>query len=347
MAAQHEAPQEGQPAGRRGRTAFVTGATGFLGRNLVEQLVGAGWRVIALHRPTSDLTMLKRFPVEGVVGTIEDPVSLEKAMPAGVDAVFHLAADVSFWSRHNQRQTRTNVDGTRHVVAAARNKGARRLICTSSTSVYGLPRAVYDETAPHLGKGSWFHYQHTKALAEEEVRQGIAQGLEAVLLNPANIVGPYDKNNWAKLIRLAVERRLPRVPPGRASFCHAVEVARAHIAAVDRGRSGENYILGGADASYLEVVQTIGEVVGQPVNTRVASPLMMRLGGRLFSWVSWFTGREPLVTPESAAFLSADLVCRSDKAVRELGYRPQSLRTMLADCYAWMVAEGILPAKKG
>ncbi len=345
MAQQNGEAQEGQPEGRPGRTAFVTGATGFLGLNLVEQLVGSGWQVFALHRPSSDLTMLKRFPVRLVVGTVEDPVSLEQAMPEGVDAIFHLAADVSFWSRHRQRQTRTNVDGTRNVVTTARKRGARRLICTSSTSVYGFPAAPYDETAPHLGRGSWFHYMHTKALAEEEVRKGIAEGLEAVFLNPANIIGPYDQHNWAKLIRLAVERRLPRVPPGRASFCHAVEVARSHIAAVDRGRSGENYILGGADASYLDVVRIIGELVGQPVNTRVASPVLMRLGGRVLGWVSWFTGREPLVTPESAAFLSADLVCRSDKAVRELGYRPLPLRTMLADCYAWMVAEGILPPK--
>jgi nucleoside-diphosphate-sugar epimerase len=228
-------------------------------------------------------------------------------------------------------------------VATARKKGARRLIYTSSTSVYGFPRSPYDETAPHRGRGSWINYMHTKTVAEEEVRQGIAQGLEAVLLNPANIVGPYDQHNWARLIRLAVERRLPRVPPGRASFCHAGEVARAHIAAVDRGRSGENYILGGADASYLEVVRLIGELVGQPVNTRVASATLMRIGGRFLGWWSWFTGREPLVTLESAAFLSADLVCRSDKAIQELGYRPLPLRTMLSDCHAWMVAEGVLP----
>jgi dihydroflavonol-4-reductase len=338
MAQQNEEPQR--------RTAFVTGSTGFLGLNMVEQLVAAGWRVLALHRPTSDVTLLTRFPVERVVGTIEDAVSLENALPEGVDAVFHLAADVTFWSRHRERQTRTNVDGTRNVVAAALKRGVRRLIYTSTTSVYGFPGKVYDETAPHLGRGSWFHYQHTKALAEEEVRAGIANGLEAVLLNPANIIGPYDRHNWARLICLAVAGKLPRVPPGRGSFCHAVEVARAHLAAVDRGRSGENYILGGADASFLEVIQTIGEVVGQPVNTRVATPLMMRLGGRLFRWTSWFTGREPLVTPESAAFLSADLVCRTDKAVRELAYRPVPLRTMLADSYKWLVVEGVLPAKK-
>src|SRR3954451_23508421 len=115
------------------RTAFVTGATGFLGLNLVEQLTGLGWTAVALHRPTSDLTYLKRFPVRLVEGAVEDAASLERAVPEGVDAVFHAAADVTFWSRHRERQTRTNVDGTRNVVAAALRRGARKVVHTSTT----------------------------------------------------------------------------------------------------------------------------------------------------------------------------------------------------------------------
>src|SRR5207244_2429844 len=112
-------------------------------------------------------------------------------------------------------------------------------------------------TAPHLGRGSWFHYMHTKALAEEEVRAGIGRGLDAVFLNPANIIGPYDRHNWARLILLAAAGKLPTIPPGRGSFCHATEVARAHLAAAERGRTGENYILAGADASFADVFRTI------------------------------------------------------------------------------------------
>lgn len=326
------------------RTAFVTGATGFLGLNLVEQLVAGGWQVVALHRPTSDLTYLKRFPVRLVEGAVEDAASLDRAMPEGVDVVFHTAADVTFWSRHRERQTRTNVDGTRHVVAATLKHGARKLVYTSTTSVYGFPPGPFDETAPHLGRGSWFHYMHTKTLAEDEVRAGIGRGLDAVLLNPANVVGRFDRHNWARLVRLAAEGRLPLIPPGRASFCHAAEVARTHVAAADHGRTGENYILGGADAGYADLVRLIGEVVGRTVKVRVARPRMLRVAGRVLGWVSLVTGREPLVTPESAAFLGADLVCRSDKAVRELGYRPVPLREMLEDCHGWLAAEGFLAA---
>src|SRR4051812_49273552 len=161
--------------------ALVTGATGFLGLNLVRELTAGGWRVIALHRPNADLKYLRRFPVEPAVATLEDAASLDRAMPEGLDAVFHAAADLSSWHGHRDRQTRANVDGTRHLVDVAVRRGVRKFIHTSTTSVYGLPRLPFDETAPHLGRGSGFHYQHTKALAEVEVRAGIARGLDAVI----------------------------------------------------------------------------------------------------------------------------------------------------------------------
>jgi nucleoside-diphosphate-sugar epimerase len=323
------------------RSAFVTGGTGFLGLNLVDRLTAARWKVFALHRSTSDLTHLKRFPVELVRGSIEDASSLDAAVPARVDVVFHVAGDVSFWSRHRQRQTRTNIDGTRNVVAAALKRRAK-LVHTSTTSVYGFPPSAFDETAPHLGRNSWFHYMHTKAVAEEAVREGIAGGLDAVILNPANIIGPYDRHNWARLILLAAAGKLPRIPPGRGSFCHATEVARAHVAAAEHGRTGENYILGGADASFADLIRTIGDVVGREVPSRIMRPRFMRSAGRVLGWVSLVTRREPVVTPESAAFLCADLTCKTDKAVRELGYQPSSLLTMVRDCHRWLVAEGFL-----
>jgi nucleoside-diphosphate-sugar epimerase len=329
------------------RTAFVTGSTGFLGLNLIAQLVTDGWQVTALHRPQSNLTYLRRFPVQLVQGCIEDAGSLAAVVPENVDAVFHAAADVSFWSGHKERQTRTNVDGTRNMVAVALQKGVRKFIHTSTTAVYGFPAGPFDETAPHLGRHSGFNYLATKAEAEEEVRNGIAQGLDAVILNPANIVGPYDLHNWSRLILLAAQGKLPRVPPGSGCFCHAVDVARAHLTAVDRGRRGENYILGGVDASYVEVVRLIGEVLNRRVNARPIPPRLLRGVGRLLGWASWVTRREPFVTPESAAYLCADIVCRSDKAIRELGYQVRPLRSLLEDCCRWLTAEGLLPASTG
>jgi nucleoside-diphosphate-sugar epimerase len=326
------------------RTAFVTGATGFLGLNLISELCEADWQVIALHRPQSDLKYLQRFPVRRVVAAIEDEAALEQAMPAGVDVVFHTAADVSYWSGHKARQTRTNVDGTRNLVEVALRRGVKKFVHTSSTGVYGLPGHPVDETAPHLARGSWFNYQHTKVLAEDAVRAGITRGLDPIFLNPANIIGPYDLHNWSRLIRLAAEGRLSRVPPGGGSFCHVAEVARAHVAAATQGRTGENYILAGADASYAELVRTLGEIMQRPLSTRVVHWRLLRGLGRVLNLVSRITGREPFMTPEAAAYLSANLICRHDKAARELGYRAVPLRTMLVDCYRWMQVEGLLPA---
>ena len=115
---------------------------------------------------------------------------------------------------------RLNVEGTRNVAAIALKRGAK-LIHTSSTSVYGFQPGPLDETAPHSGRDSWFHYMHTKAVAEEVIRAAIGSGLHAVFLNPANIIGPFDQLNWARLILLGSRGKIPSIPPGRGSFCHA------------------------------------------------------------------------------------------------------------------------------
>jgi nucleoside-diphosphate-sugar epimerase len=323
------------------RTAFVTGATGFLGLNVVEQLAQSGWKVTALHRRQSNLTYLKRFAVDLAEGDIEDRASLERAVPPQSDAVFHVAADVSFWAKNNARQVRCNVDGTRNLVAVALAKGVRKFVHTSTTSVYGFQPQPFDESAAHLGKDAWVNYMRTKTQAEEEVRQGIAQGLDAVLLNPGNIIGRYDRNGWGRMLRLALAGKLFLVPPGSCGFCHATAVAQAHRAAVEHGRKGENYVLGGADASYRELIETLGAVAGQPLRIRTGGKLLFRLAGRLGARISRWTGREPMITPEAAAYLSAHLICRSDKAIRELGYTPVPLRNMVEDWYQWMKAEGM------
>ena len=324
------------------KTAFVTGSTGFLGLNLIQQLTEAGWNVTALHRASSNLTYLNRFPVTPVIGEIENLASLDQAMPEGVDAVFHVAGDVSFWSAHRARQWKTNVEGTRHMVETAQRKGAKRFIHTSSIAVYGPQKEVFDETAPHLGKSSWAGYFQTKALAEEEVRKGIAEGLDAVFLNPANIVGPYDLANWSRLFRLIAEEKLPGIPPGRAPFCYVLEVARAHLSAYEKGRTGENYILAGTDATYLEAFAVAGKLIGHPVPKKPIPALVLQIFGRLSDWGSRITHKEPDMTPELAALLSSTLRCNNDKAVRELGYQTVPLQTMFEDCYRWMVEEGIM-----
>lgn len=307
------------------KTAFVTGGTGFLGTNLIHELVTDGWQVTALHRPSSNLKYLTQLPVELAIGDITDTGSLEGAIPKGAGAVFHVAANVNPWSKRNADQTRDNVDGTRHIVAAALNAGVKRFVHTSTISVYGIQEGRIAEDAPKLGGVSWVNYQRTKYLAEEEVRRSIADGLDAVLLNPANIIGAYDTGGWARLIRLIVAGKLPAIPPGAGSFCHVREVARAHISAVEHGRTGENYLLGGADASFLEMVKIIGELAGRKVPQKTVPAWLARIGARVSEGRSYLTDREPTITPESVDLVSRQLFCDSTKAMLELGYKPVDL----------------------
>ncbi len=323
------------------KTAFVTGGTGFIGLNLVEHLTQSGWDVVALHRPNSRLTYLQKYPVRLVEGTIEDAKSLERAFPEDVDAVFHVAGDVSLWSGNRERQWRTNVEGTRNMVAAALAKRSRKFVHTSSTAVYGIQAAPFDETSPKLGKDS-LDYQKSKAAAEEEVAKGIAQGLDAVLLNPANVIGRYDWSTWSQFIRLAANRQLFRIPPGRACYADVGAVVRAHLAAVEKGQTGHNYILGGDEASYAEIVQMVGRLLDQPTNTAVGRPVVLRMAGSVSEWISAITGKEPTISRESAAIVTANIICRSEKASRELDYRPAPVETMLRECIDWMIAENLI-----
>jgi nucleoside-diphosphate-sugar epimerase len=322
--------------------AFVSGATGFVGLNLVEELVQRGWRVTAMHRPGSDVGHLRHLGAERVAGDVTDAASVLSAMPQGVDAVFHVAGDTGLWSGNNAAQDRVNIGGTRNVVEAALARRARRFVHTSTISVYGMQTGRLDERSPQLGRDSPVNYQRSKYFAEAQVRAGMARGLEAVILNPAGIIGAYDTRNYARLFRLVAAGRLPGVPPGALSFCHAREVARAHVAAAERGRAGENYVLGGTDASLLELVREIGAALGRSVPSRPAPAWLLRAVGALGALRGALTGRAPEITPEIVRMGLRTFTCDCTKAVRELGFRVVPLRDMVADCAAWMAAEGLL-----
>jgi dihydroflavonol-4-reductase len=330
------------------RTAFVTGGTGFVGRHVVEQLVGAGWQVVALHRPTSDVRALKTYAgVRLVEGAITDPESLARAVPDGCDAVFHIAANTSFWSGGNAEQTRDNVDGTRNLVEAAIARRAKKLVHTSSESAWGeVHESPFDETTPQRGGESWINYERTKYLAEVEVLKGAERGLHACILCPGHIVGRYDTHNWATLIKLVATEKLPGVPPGQGTWAAAREVALAHVAAVEKGRDGERYLLGGAHATYLEAVRIIAGLAGTKAPKKATPGWALRVFGRLSQWGSYFTRKAPTITPELAAGTARPPhLFKSDKAIRELGYRAVPLEEMLRDAYEWLESEKLVPTE--
>lgn len=327
------------------RTAFVTGASGFLGQNICEQLVADGnWRVVALHREGSDTTLLDSLGVELAVGDILDAESLEHAMPVAVDAIFHTAAMTSMWRKDAAVQERINVTGTRNVVNTAFSCGAGRLIHTSTWNVYDRSGGHFTEDTPKAGRQSWINYDRTKHQAEEVVLSAVAEhGLDAVITNPSHILGRYDRQNWSRLIVMAARGKLPGVPPGSGDFAHGEQVARAHISAVDKGRTGENYILGGPHLSFLELVQRVARMANQPRMPKKPMPAaLLKLIASIEPRVASFFGRTPDMTPEAVALVTADMHAPTTKAAEELGYTPSSIDEALEDCYRWLMRAGFL-----
>jgi len=322
--------------------AFVTGGTGFLGLNLIEQLLAEDWEVVALHRPTSNLKHLREKDIQLVQGSITEPNSLITIFPEKVDAVFHVAGNTNMWSRHNQIQARDNVEGTQNMVAAALKRQVKRFIHTSSTAAYGHHQQRIDEETQSNAIRSPMNYNRTKYLAEMEVRKGIEKGLDALMINPANIIGPYDYHNWSQLFTLIDRQKLPGVPPATQTFCHVREVAKAQITAFYRGKKGENYMLGGVEADYLTLVQEIGDILGKQTPKRTTPGWILKLLGRESLLGSYITGKEPDLTPEKAILVTDQILCNSQKAEKELDYHSVPLRDMLDDCYQWMLSEGLI-----
>jgi len=187
-------------------------------------------------------------------------------------------------------------------------------------------------------------YIHSKYLGEQEVERGVAKGLDAVFLHPSAIFGKYDKSTWSRAFQEIYHGRVPAAPPGAASFCHMRKVAEAHVAAFHRGRTGEHYVLGGADASFMEVTRAIAEIVHRSGPRFVMPARLFRLFGRCEYRFSRAIGRTPVFTPDLADIMCETVLCDSRKATAELGYSPSSLHTMLMDCYEWMIEAGTLPA---
>ncbi len=326
------------------RRAFLTGGTGFLGRHIIEQLTSGGWHVTALHRSETPPGWFMQDAVTPVRGDITDAETLQAALPAEVEAVLHAAADTSPWRGHRTRQERINVGGTQNVLDAAQATGAKRFVHVSSISVWGHQNGLIDESSPRLAANSRIGYLRSKAMAENRVEAAVARGLDAVIVNPAHIIGKYDTSNWARMIRLIDRDALPGAPPGAGCFANAAAVAEAVLAAADRGETGERYILGGPQASFLDMVRIIARLLDKPEPQRSVPAALLFAAGWMGNIRGWLTGREPDLTPEAADFVCHRLDCRSDKAVAALGYRLVPLEESLREAVDWLRAERLIGA---
>ncbi len=326
------------------RHAFVTGATGFLGGRLVERLCADGGQVTALRRASSTLGPLADLPITWVEADLTDAEALGAVMPPDLDVVFHVAADTAHERRHDERQNRTNIEGTRAICAAALDRGARRLVHTSSVAAFGLHAVRFDESVGSTALDTPINYFHSKFHAERAVDEAIDRGLDAVVLNPANIVGPGDQQGWIRVFGLVARGELPGVGPGTATWCHVDDVVAAHLAAVSRGERGERFLLGGPEATFLEFAQAIAAEVGGKAPAKALPAWLLRIMGHLKPPVDRLLGREVDLTPELALLVSSDIRCDSSRAVEVLDYRITPLGEIVRDTAEWMRSEGLLPA---
>jgi dihydroflavonol-4-reductase len=322
------------------RKAFVTGGTGFVGLNLVQQLKAEGWDVTALHRASSDLKYLSRFSPTLVQGEIVDAASLLRALPEGVDTVFHVAGNTNMWRKGNAQQTLDNVEGTRNVVEAAIAKGVRRLVVTSSIAAYGSTTGVLTEETPSRAADSSVNYELTKWQAQELARAAIPRGLEVVIMQPGAIMGPYDVGTWSRMFTMVRDGKMNAVPDAGLTFSHVREVVAAHIAAADKAQSGSSYLLGGEDRSMLELVQVIERLLGKPAKAKAVPRALVQVIAAIGDFASNFTGKEPSITPEMAKSLGSRAKLDSSKAQRELNFKIVPMEVMAKDCFDWMRAVG-------
>lgn len=324
-------------------TAFVTGATGFVGSNLVRELDRQGWKTTAIVRPTSSLEDLEGLDVETRIGDIVDADSLRRAVPRHVDAVFHVAASTNVWAGNNDEQDHINIDGTRNTMDAAVEAGAGRFILTSSFATWGFQRGLITENSPRSRNSDWINYVRTKRISEDLVKEAVDAGrLDAVILNPAHILGPRDRHNWSRMVCMVAKGTLPAVPPGGGPFADVREVAKAHVAAFHQGEPGEHYLLGGDHFSFAEIIDLVGELLGKDVSKKPTPAWLLRTIAHLHAAVASITRKPPRITPESAAMICHHSLCDSTRAQTVLGYRHTPIRPLVEDTVRWLRGAGLL-----
>ena len=336
-----------EPSGESGqRLVAVTGASGHLGANLVRALLADGRRVRALVHMTSK--GIEGLPVEVVRADVLDAGSLTGAF-AKVDTVFHLAAKISAGWEPAAAINEVNVEGTRNAVQACLAARVRRLVHFSSIQAFApAPGAsAVDETCPlaRPGEGNHGAYDLAKAEAERVVLAAVAYGLEAVILNPTAVIGPYDllPSALGEVLLALARGRLPVLIAGASQdFVDARDVGAAALAAERCGRPGERYLLSGTRLSLVELARHWAKVTGRPA-PRLAAPMWLAGLAAPFApaWAR-LRGRRPSFTSESLRVLRASCPVSRRKAEGDLGYHPRPIDETLRDTWAWMKAEGRL-----
>ncbi|GFG72069.1 NAD-dependent epimerase/dehydratase family protein [Mycolicibacter senuensis] len=326
--------------------AFVTGGTGFVGSNLVAALLERGMQVRVLRRSTSPMAALEGLECETRVGDVNDGVEALAEAMADCDWVFHTAAISDYWRHRTQtRLYRTNVDGTRDMAAAAARAGVKRFVYTSSLAALGIPSRGHElvETDEFNIRPRQFPYAHSKHLAEAELRKAAAAGLPVVVVNPSAVIGPRDVNRIASAMLVEAKNgRLWFAAPGGTNFVSVDDVVAGHIAAAERGRIGERYILGGENLSFRAAFTHANELFGRRPPSVMLPRWFIPVAAAGVSVARAVVGPRLPIDARQMRLSTADIFADASKSRQELGVPFTPFATALRAGYEWYRDNGYL-----
>ena len=323
---------------------FVTGATGFLGSHVARVLAEQGADLRLLVRPTSNLKNLEGLKAETATGDLRDPASLEKAM-TGCEVVFHVAADYRLWVRDPAEMYGSNVEGTRAILDAARKNAVRCVVYTSSVATMGFTGNGHpaDEDSPVSLADMIGHYKRSKFMAEQVALEAGRGGMRVVTVNPTTPIGEQDvkPTPTGRIVVDFLKRKFPAYVETGLNLVDVRECARGHIAALEKGKSGERYILGGENLTLKQILDKLGAIAGLP-SPKVKLPYFVAYAaGAVDETVSGrLLGREPRATIETVRMGKKKMWASSSKAERELGWKTVSADGALRRAVEWFRANG-------
>jgi dihydroflavonol-4-reductase len=335
------------------RSCAVTGANGFIGSQVVRALLHRGLEVTALVGADLGAENLAGLPVKTRELDLLDRGSVRRAL-AGSDAVFHAAACYAFWLPDPREIYRVNVDGTRHVLEAARELGCKKIVYTSSTatlspgfSASSAGAGLSDEENVLDLRRFRGHYKMSKAMAEVVALREAARGLPVVIVHPTTVLGPGDRRPTptGTIVVHFLNGHMKLYTNIMHNIVDVRDVAEGHALALEKGRPGERYVLGGENVAMSELVKMLGELTGLPApRFAIPHPLLHAIG-RINEWISdHVTHREPLVPLEAKLHAVDSRAFDSSKARRELGFTARPAREVLIDAIRWFASEGFCPA---
>lgn len=325
-------------------SVLVTGASGFVGSAVARALIARGYAVRVLMRPTAPRTNIAELNCEIVSGDMRDESSMTAAMQ-GVRYLFHVAADYRLWARDRGEIIRNNLQGTCTTMRAALKAGVERVIYTSSVATLKPGDNPVDETSRHSIQSVVGAYKRSKLLAEREVERFVAEeGLPAVIVAPSTPIGPRDikPTPTGRIIIETATGRMPAFVDTGLNLVHVDDVAQGHIHALDRGRIGEIYILGGEDVALATMLNEIALLA----NRKAPKIRLPRTPLFPLAWIveamARIGGKEPFLTADALRMSRYRMYFSSEKAKRELGYVARPYREGLRDAITWFSQNGYL-----